>query len=37
MAYTFLDNSLNTIGVLTNKGGQTNDYWGDSITHEIAT
>lgn len=37
MAYTFLDNSLTTRGVLTNKGGQKNNYWGDTITHEIAT
>lgn len=37
MAYTFLDSGLNPIGVLTNKGGQTNNYWGDQITHSIAT
>lgn len=37
MAYTFLDRGLNPMGVLTNKGGQTNNYWGDQITHSIAT
>lgn len=37
MAYTFLDRSLNTKGVLTNKGGQLNNYWGDQISHSIAT
>ena len=35
--YTFLDKRMSTIGTLTNTGGQTNNFWGDSITHSIAT
>lgn len=37
MAYNFLDKNFNSIGVLTNTGGQLNNYWGDQITHSIAT
>lgn len=37
MAYNFLDKNFNSIGVLTNTGGQLNSYWGDQITHSIAT
>lgn len=37
MAYTFLNSAMENMGTLTNKGGQVNNYWGDSISHSIAS
>lgn len=34
--YTVLDEDLNVVGFLSNKGMGQNDFWGDTITQQIA-
>lgn len=34
--YTVLDEGLNVVGFLSNKGMGQNDFWGDTITQQIA-
>lgn len=34
--YTVLDTALNVVGFLSNKGSGANDFWGDTISQQIA-